>query len=192
MMTWQTLLEYFALTLNIGFLWLLMKESAWCWVLGGLASLLSILLFVDGKLYAEALLYTFYVIMAVYGFITWNRPKDKGFVIHYWRLNYHIITLIVGTVFAFVLGCLLKEFTDADYPYFDALTTSFSFIATFMEARKVMESWVYWIIINLLSIILYHLKGFDILALQMLLFVTMCIWGYFSWHKIYKSKTTTI
>jgi nicotinamide mononucleotide transporter len=190
MMTWQTIFEYFALALNIGFLWLLMKENAWCWVLGGLASLLSIALFVDGKLYAEALLYLFYVVMAIYGFLTWNRPKKDRFSIHKWTYDLHVKALVLGAGFAFLLGYILEKYTQADYPYFDALTTSFSFIATFMEARKVLSSWVYWFIINLLSIVLYHLKGLDVLAFQMLLFVGMCVWGYFSWRKLLKAKTT--
>lgn len=190
MMAWQTILEYIVLALNIGFLWLLMKEHAWCWVLGGLASLLSIALFVDGNLYAEAMLYVFYVVMAIYGFRTWNKPKKTRIAIHKWKLNLHVKTLVLGGIFAFLLGYILQNYTRADYSYFDALTTSFSFIATYMEARKVLSSWVYWFIINLLSIYLYHLKGLDILAIQMMLFAVLCIWGYYSWQRILKQNPT--
>jgi nicotinamide mononucleotide transporter len=181
-------IEYLALFLNLGFLWLLMKENVWSWALGGLASLLSIFLFIDSKLYAEAILYCFYVLMAIYGFITWNKPKNKGVTIHYWTYKLHLIWLQIGTVFTLVLGFVLNRYTDADYPYFDAFTTSFSFIATFMEARKVIESWVYWFIINILSIYLYHLKSLNILAIQMVIFAIMCIVGYWSWRKLLIQK----
>ena len=105
------------------------------------------------SLYLESVLQLFYVVMAVVGFLLWNK-SDSGEIIK-WPAKYHVINLSLSTLTALLLGYLFSVFTDQANPYVDASTTVFSLVATFMVTKKVLENWIYWIIIDTVSVYLY-------------------------------------
>jgi nicotinamide mononucleotide transporter len=190
-MTWQELFEYIIVVLNLGFLFLMIRQNIWSWFLGGLGSALSIVVFIDTTLYSEAILYSFYVVMAVYGWWVWKHSgadSKKDFPITEWKPTNHVFWSLVSVLLSLSLGWLWSEYTEASYPFFDSATAVFSLLATYLEARKILSAWIYWFIINLASAGLYHLKGLDILALQMVFYAVMCIWGWREWEKA-KSET---
>ena len=89
----------------------------------------------------------------------------------------------MGFGLAMLLGFVFKNYTDAQNPYLDAFTTSFSFIASYMETRKVLSAWLFWIVVNGVTIVLYLSKDLDIYsALTVVYFISSFI-GYFSWKK---------
>lgn len=180
--------EIVVFVLNMLFLWLLMKENIWCWPAGGIASVISMVLFYNGKLYAEAVLYFYYVVMAVYGFVTWKRKGNERVQIHRESWVKQGVVALIALSGTFALGWFFSHYTDAAYPYFDAATTMFSFAATWYEARKVLQTWYYWVVINAVSVYLYQLRGLDILALQMVIFALMSIAGLISWNRLYKQQ----
>lgn len=175
-------LELLVFLLSLIYLILLVRENIWCWPFAIMGSIVSIYLFIDAKLYSEAILYFFYAVMGFYGWWNWYRPKTKKRVSR-WRFITHIPYLVGGIAAAVGLGWLFREYTDAQQPYADAASTSFSFIATFMEAHKVLDGWYYWIAINFFSVWLYHSRGLDIYAVQMVLFGILSIVGFISWRR---------
>jgi nicotinamide mononucleotide transporter len=82
------------------------------------------------------------------------------------------------------LAWFFNSYTDAERPYIDSFTTVFSFLATFLEAKKVLSSWKYWIVINGVTIGLYFDKGLDIYAGLILVYFIMSFVGYFKWKKL--------
>lgn len=187
-MTWQNYIEIGVTALNVLFLWLLMKEIRAAWIWGGLASLLSIVLFMDGKLYSESILYVYYVGIAVYSFMRWKPGQPEALRIHEWKWMQTFQALLVGSAGGWMLGYFFDRYTGASYPYFDAFTTSFSFVATYMEARKIRSAWVWWFVINLASAQLYEWKDLRILAIQMIFFALLCIVGFIQWNRRMKSN----
>ena len=175
-------IEIIATATSLGYLFLLIRQNKWCWPLAIVSGLLSIYLFVQSKLYSESILYGYYVLIACYGWWNWSRP-NKELKITTWQPKFHFIAILIGTAFSFGLGYLFESTTDADKPYLDSTTTIFSFIASIMEAKKVLSGWIYWIIINGVTVGLYFSKLLDIYAAVMVVYFIMSIVGYREWRR---------
>ncbi|MCZ4408043.1 nicotinamide riboside transporter PnuC [Cryomorphaceae bacterium 1068] len=191
-MTPETL-EYTAVAFNIGYVILAARENIWCWPLGIIGSALSIWLFIDSKIYAESVLFTYYVIMGFYGWRAWNRGKsDSGkFEIRTLTIPIHLGILLGGYAATVGLFFLLKTFTDAEMPLLDSFTTIFSFIATWMVAKRIIENWLYWICINALTIYLYYSRDLNVYAMLSVVYTVLAVYGYFAWRKDFEKQTLT-
>ncbi|MFT4520654.1 MAG: nicotinamide mononucleotide transporter [Halioglobus sp.] len=181
--------EILATSVNLIFLVLLIKEKISCWAFGIVGSALSVYLFADAKLYWEAFLYLFYVLMGCWGWLRWHKreTEDNNPVIH-WKFIIHWWLVLLTSTVALGLGYGMYSLSDAERPFFDAATTSFSFLATYMEITKVLEAWGYWLIINVASIWLYQDRQLMIYALLMGLYSVMSIWGFIRWRRTYNQQ----
>lgn len=181
-------LEVTGTALGLAFLYFLIKEKKICWLFGILGSLLSIYLFYSTKLYSECILRLYYVFIGFYGYYLWNRrsgaTKDLAEIIK-WKLSSHVKIILVGVALALVLGYVFDNFSDARKSYFDAFTTVFSFLASYLEAKKILRTWVYWIILNGLSIFLYTGQGLFVYAVLAAIYFGVSFYGYFSWKQKY-------
>lgn len=183
----NTLIEIAATLAGLVYIVFLIRENIICWPFGIVGSLLSIYLFIDGKLYSEAFLYSYYVLMGIWGWIRWHRREDAQHnpVVRF-GLPQHLLIIFVSAAGAIALGWFFSSFTDAQRPWIDALTTAFSFAATWMEVKKVLETWLYWIVLNLASIWLYHDRALDIYALLICVYAVMSVWGFIQWSRVYR------
>jgi nicotinamide mononucleotide transporter len=190
-MDWYTTLEIVAVMLSLGFLILLIRENVWCWPFGIVSSGLSILLFVEAKLYSEAVLYFFYVLIGVYGWWKWTRGSGEGplRVSELSRIPASM-TVLIGAAGAAIIGYFFYTKSDAAHPFIDATTTSFSFVASFLEAKKVLSAWIYWIIINATSIWLYFDRGLLIYSGLMVIYFIVSLYGWYSWNLQLKQTNT--
>jgi nicotinamide mononucleotide transporter len=186
-MSFLEIIEICAVAFNLIYLFLLIRENIWCWLNGIVASLLSIYLFFEAKLYSECILYGFYVIIGVYGWLVWagKISKQEGKQVVRKGLVYHFVSLIIGASGMVLLGWWFSSNTDAKQPWHDAFSTSFSFVASFLEAHKVLSAWLYWIVLNLFSVWLYKSRNLDIYAGLMLVYFLASVWGYYEWRKKY-------
>jgi len=183
-------LEYAAVAFNIAYVVLAARRSIWCWPMGILGSLLSIVLFIEVRIYAEAFLFLYYVGMGIYGWMHWYKePQSNSFHAITWRLQRHFFIAIGGYSAAIMLGFALHEYTDSAQPYLDAFTTVFSFIATYMVAQKVLENWIYWIAIDSLTVYLYLARDLKLYALLSAFYTAMAVYGYLSWRKAMAAPT---
>jgi len=161
-------------------------ERIECWFFGILASLLSIYLFYHTKLYSEAILYFYYVGMGFYGYFLWRQKTETNTLvvtINEHKPIRHFYYILTSSLFAVVLAAFFDSYTDAERPYVDAFTTVFSFLATYLQAKKVLSSWKYWILINSVTVWLYFSKGLEIYAMLMLVYLTMSVLGLIKWKK---------
>ena len=182
-------IEILATTANLVFIILLIREKIACWAFGIVGSLLSIYLFIDTRLYSEAFLYLFYALMGVWGWLRWHRQlEENNNPIIRWDIARHLRILLVGSAVALGLGVSVQFFSDAERPLFDAFTTTFSFIATYMEITKVLEAWGYWLILNLASIWLYQDRNLDIYAVLIGIYSIMSVWGFVTWQRAYRQQ----
>ncbi len=175
-------IEILATITGLGYLLLLIQQNIWCWSLAIISGLLSTYLFYESKLYSETLLYGYYVLIAIYGWWSWSRPK-KQLNVSTCASKYHLLTILFGGLLSIGLGYFFLVNTDADKPFFDATTTLFSVIASILEARKILSGWIYWIIINGITAVLYFSKSLDIYAILMVVYFFMSILGYLEWKK---------
>lgn len=175
-------IEIVATSANLLFIVLLIREKILCWSFGIIGSALSVYLFLDAKLYSEALLYAFYALMGLWGWLRWHRREAQSDnpVIR-WASALHLRAIALCVLAALGVGYFVSNFSDAQRPWIDAFTTVFSFLATYLEINKVLEAWVYWIALNLASIWLYHDRQLDIYAALIAIYALMSVWGLRSW-----------
>ncbi len=191
---WQALIdraylwtEINATLLGILYVFLLVRENIWCWPAGILSSLLSIGLFLHVNLYAEAILYSYYVFIGFYGWWQWQNRQDRPpLTIRTWPWARHLVWIGIIAGVAVLGGMGFASFTDAQRPYIDAQTTTFSFFASYLEATKVLGGWVYWIGINALSIWLYADRELNVYTWLMVLNTVLSFVGYWTWRSQYR------
>ncbi len=186
-------LEYTAVAFNIGYVLLAVRGNVWCWPLGIVGSLLSIWLFVEIKLYAESVLFIYYVIVGFYGWAQWKNERTAGdhLQIRDWKIVNHLYLLIGGYISTYLLFLLLRRFTDAEMPLLDSFTTVFSFIATWLTAKRFIENWIYWIAIDALTVYLYFSRELEIYAYLSVIYTIMAVYGLHNWNKDFKKQTLT-
>ena len=172
------------------------REQITCWIFGIISSLLSIYLFYIGKLYAESILYVYYVIAGIYGWWAWKSRQEiqayglEKVKIHRWSLKQHGLAILSGIILSLCLAAILANFTDAQIPLLDSFTTVFSFIATYMVTRKILENWIYWIIIDLVTTGMYFYRSYHLYALLMIVYTVIAVIGYLEWLKRLKKAQT--
>ena len=181
-------IEISAVIFGLAYLFFLIKQHIICWIFGIIGSLLSIFLFFNSQLYSEAILYSYYVFMGFYGFYLWNQKEENeehSLVLKIKELafKFHLYFLIICLMLSFLLAYILEAYTNADKAYLDAFTTIFSFLATYLEAKKILSAWIYWIVINGLTIVLYYSKDLDVYAGLSVLYFVMSFVGYNRWKK---------
>ena len=82
----------------------------------------------------------------------------------------------------------MQFYSDAERPLFDAFTTIFSFLGTYMEITKVLEAWIYWLIINLASVWLYHDRSLDLYAVLIGCYSLLSVWGFIRWRRTFNAQ----
>ena len=177
---WLLALEIISVLFNLLFILYLTLEDRRCWWYGFLGSMSGAWLFWEQNYKAESMLYLFYAAMAVYGYMIWQ--TDERLHIRRLKTTWHLLILFLGSLAALGLGKAVNAY-GSDRPYFDAFSTSFGIIATFLEVYKLLSAWIYWIILNLFTVWLYAVKGMWIYAVLMLVYALLAVNGFFSWQK---------
>lgn len=186
---WPRTLEWSAVVFSLLYVVLATRQNVWCWLFGGLSSVISIVVFFSVQLYAESVLHLFYVIMAMYGWWQWNRPaKSDHAPIVEWGWQRHALSISISLTMAFLIYYVFSSYTDAKLPHLDALTTAFGFVTTYLVSQKVLSNWLYWIAIDVLSVYLYWSRDLNIYALLMLAYAIVALYGYYQWRKDYQKQ----
>ena len=180
-------LETLAVALGISYLLLAMCENSLCWYCAFFSTAIYVYIFGDVSLYMESALNVYYMGMAVYGWLQWQKggANHSGVEIVRWTAKHHIICILVILIASVISGYLLSVNTDARLPYLDSFTTWASVLTTVMVARKVLENWLYWIVINSVSIYLYIDRDLDQTAAMFTLYLVLSVLGYVVWKKNY-------
>ncbi len=186
--------EWLAVILALAYLLLAMKESLWCWPAAFISTLIYTVLFFDINLYMESLLNIYYLIMAIYGFYQWNNKKLENELrpIIRWPIHIHFIIIVGITLLVLLSGFFLEKYTTQDFAYLDSFTTWFAVITTFMVAKKVLENWFYWLVIDSVSIYLFVQKGLALTALLFFAYIIIVCFGYFKWKARYDKQNYAI
>lgn len=182
--------ELVAVVLGIAYLLLAMRESLWCWYAAFVSTAIFLFIFWDVSLFMESALQVFYLVMAVYGWQQWRRTgtDQDSLRISSWSLKSHCYA-IGGIIFLSICsGTLLEHFSTAKLPFLDSFTTWGSIITTWMVTRKILENWLYWIVIDGVSIFLYLDRGLYLTALLFMAYLVIVVFGYRKWLQHYRTK----
>ena len=181
--------EALAVLLAVAYLVLAARENIACWSCALVSSAIYIALFWKVRLLMEAALNVYYLLMALYGWYEWRYGgQGRGIGIRRWRWRQHL-TVVAGVTFAAaVTGYLLSQHTDAAWPYVDSFTTWGSVVTTFMVARKILENWIYWLVLDAICIPLYIERGLYLTAVLFALYLVIVVIGFFNWRRLYVSE----
>lgn len=185
-------LELIAVVLAIAYLLLAIRENIWCWSCAGISTAIYIWLFIDARLYMESLLNGFYFVMAIYGWSVWTSGRRQGqeLPVTVWSWQTHALAIAAIVVVSMLSGNLLEQYTDAVFPYIDSMTTWSAIWATFLVARKVLENWWYWLVIDTASVLIYWLRDLQLTSLLFIVYVIMIPFGIVSWTHSYRKQNT--
>ena len=180
----EALAEYLAVFLSLIYVILASKQIKWCWLAGGIGSAIYVYLNIKNALIYDAILQVYYVAVAIYALLLWNK-NDAGKQIGITKINSAILLrlLLAGTVLTALLGYFSMVVLKQNTAFFDAGVTAFSFIATWMTARKYLESWLLWIVIDIAAAIMYSLKSMQPTVGLYIAFTLLAIYGYWQWRK---------
>ena len=178
-------MEFIAVLLAILYLLLAVKQNILCWPAGILSSFLYLFIMYSAGLYMEASLQIFYIFMGIYGWSHW-KSKQPEFVVNNWSALSHFKAISLILLLTFSSGYLLDRYTEAALPFLDALTTWGAIIATYMVAKKLIENWIYWFVIDSISIFLFISRDLHLTALLFASYLVIIFFGYRSWSKARK------
>lgn len=184
-MSW---LEPTAAGLGVLCLFFLIRQSMLAWPVGIAMTSLYAIIFFDVRLYSDFGLQLIFCALQAYGWWFWLNHRNKAVAdsqapvvgLGFQKL---LPWLAVGALGAIALGLAMDRFTNADLPYWDAMTTSFSLVAQVMLARKYLENWLVWIGVDVVAIGVYAYKGLMLTSGLYALFLAMCVWGFWQWRR---------
>lgn len=185
-----TLPEIAAVILAILYLVLAIRQNIWCWLCAALSTAIYTWLFFSANLYMESALNVFYFVMAIYGWIVWSGGGKLAneLPVCRWGARVHVRALAVIAITSVISGYLLALYTDAAYPYVDSATTVAAVWATFLVARKVLENWWYWLVIDAVSVYIFWARGLEMTSILFLLYVWMIPFGLWRWTAAYRGQ----
>lgn len=176
------MIEYAAVGFGIAYILLAIRQHRACWIAGGISTALYIAVFVDARLPLQAALQVLYVAMSVYGWFAW-RPDGDATRPRSWPWPRHLLLLAGVGVASAVSMVLLDQFAASDAPLADSLGTLASLAATWLLARRVIETWFWWIVIDAGLAALFASQGLAVTAVLYLAYAALAVAGWRAWRR---------
>ena len=181
------------------YLYFSIKEKIWLWPTGFITSFFYLIVFYQSRLYADMGLQVYYMGVSVYGWFHWMGRKNNPIpATNLKTTKLKLIEWIPYILLIFVLNILLYHLLiripevlnlpGPDLPAWDAFTTAASIVGTWMLARKILENWLLWIVINTVSLGMYVYKGLYVTTFLFAVYTGMAVIGYFQWKKHMKTE----
>ncbi|MVP01927.1 nicotinamide riboside transporter PnuC [Paenibacillus lutrae] len=188
-LTSSTALEIAATATGLLCVWLTARENIWAWPISMINVALFFYTFWEVKLYADMTLQIFFFILSIYGWVVWLTRRGTADVRPTRRLRpWGILPLALFLVAASGgWGYVLERYTDASIPYVDAFIATLSIVAQILLSAKILENWIIWIVIDVLSVGMYAYKGLDMIALLYLIYLGIAISGLVTWRRNYRA-----
>ena len=189
-MSW---LEIASVAFALAYLVLAVRQNIVCWLAALISTLLSLVLFFDARLYPETALQVFYAVMAVYGWYQWRhggRPGESAPVdlpVSVWPWSRHALAIGGTLVVALALGTVLSR-TNAAFPYLDSFTSVAAVVTTYMVAKKVLENWIYWLVIDGLTLYIYWQRALYLYAALFVVYLVLVVVGFYRWHRDWRAQ----
>jgi len=185
-------LEAASVLFSVLYLVLAIRESLWCWPAAFVSSVLTLVVVFGVHLYSEVALNVYYAAMAVYGWYQWHYGGRKSgaaeLPIGVWPLRMHTLAIGGSAALAAVIGWFMSRHTQAAFPYLDAFVTVSSVVTTYMVARKILENWLYWLVVDSLALYLYWQRELYFFVGLFALYLVLVVLGWIRWHRDWRAQ----
>lgn len=185
--------EVVAALVSITYVILAIRQITWFWFFGILSAVLYAWVYGHAGLYAGMALQGYYAFISIYGWIHWSaakgRPDQKaGLPVSRLKIRLFFVLVAAWLLLWLSIGLLLTHYTGSTIPWWDALTAAGGIVATWMLARKILEQWLFWIVIDVISVGLYLWQGLHVTTILYLVYIIMAVTGYREWKKTWKKQ----
>lgn len=190
------MLEILGVITGIIYLWLEYRASIYLWIAGIIMPTIYIFVYYDAGLYADVGINIYYLLIAAYGWVAWktgigitgkNSTRGKLPISHAPRRAW-MIAVVTYLIAQFSIAWLLIEHTDSTVPWADSFTTALSIVGMWMLARKYIEQWWVWCIVDVACSALYIYKGLHFTAALYAVYAIIAIFGYYKWKRMMTAK----
>jgi nicotinamide mononucleotide transporter len=172
--------------------WLTARQIIWCWPVALINVVIYIYVFYISKLYADFGLQLFYFFMTLYGWYNWlyGGTSNHHLPISRITLKKFIFFFFIGMPAVLITGYLLKNYSDAAYPYWDSFVSVWGIIGTYMMAKKIIEHWILWIIVDITCVGIYFYKALYPTTILYFIFTILAVYGLLKWKKDLKIQAS--
>lgn len=198
----EQILEIIGTLVGLLYLWLEYRASIYLWIAGIVMPAIYIFVYYEAGLYADFGINIYYLGAAIYGWMMWRygrflrkklgrkEASAEAEELPITRMPLRYLPALAGVFIIAFLGIawILIDFTNSDVPWLDSFTTALSIIGMWMLARKYVEQWWAWIVVDAVCVGLYIYKGLDFTAALYALYTIIAIFGYFKWKKMMKNR----
>jgi len=181
-------LELFAVIMNITSVVYAKRNNILVYPTGLIGTGISVYILLNFTLLGDTIINAYFFSMSIYGWYFWSRKKDEIFINQVSNINrneikYLLILAISSLIFIYFVYDYFDKWNNWT-AYLDNITTAIFFVAMWLMARRKIESWIFWIIGDLITVPLYFYKGLTISSIQYIIFLILAVLGYISWKKI--------
>lgn len=193
-MNWQLAIEITGAVVGLVYLWLEYKASVWLWLASIIMPAIYIYVYYDSGFYADMGINVYYLGASIYGWAVWSRKgtEDKPMPITRTPRKYILPLSAIAAASFTAIAFILINFTDSTVPYGDSFTTALSIVAMWMLARKYLEQWLVWIVVDVACTALYIYKGLYPTAILYALYSIIAVAGYYRWKKMMNNESETL
>lgn len=182
-------IETTATIIGIVYLYFSVKQKILLWFFGLLTSALYIYVYFVSRFYADMSLQVYYVVISIYGWIHWSKGGNNSANLPISKSSHMLLNkCIAATLALWVLIYYILQLTDTDVPIGDAFTTAAAIVATWMLAQKLIENWLFWIVIDFVSLILYVHKQMWSTSVLFFIYTVVAVFGYYKWRNDMKAQ----
>ena len=177
--------EIVAALFGVAYVILAAKESLWAWFFGFFSTLIYTILFWEGALVSSSFLNFYYMVMAGYGYYSWKKGASDNteLQITSYPISKNLIIIVIGILLSIIVGYLSSTYTEAKLAYMDSFVLVFSVIATWLLTQKIIENWLYWLVIDSVAIVLYWNTGYLATVMLFMVYIILGIYAYLTWRK---------
>ena len=181
-------LELFAVIMNITSVVYAKRNNILVYPTGLIGTGIFVYILLNFSLLGDTIINAYFFSMSIYGWYFWSRKKDEVFInqvstINQSEIKYLFILAISSLIFIYFVYDYFDKWNNWT-AYVDNITTAIFFVAMWLMARRKIESWIFWIIGDLITVPLYFYKGLTISSIQYIIFLILAVLGYISWKKI--------
>lgn len=186
----MNLIEIFANLFNLASVFFANRNSFHTWWTGIIGTILLGILFFEVKLYADVILQIFFILTGIWGWWNWlYGGKEKSELpISRVNLNQLLLFAVLAIVLTIAHGFMLHTLTDASFPFIDSIILVCSIIAQFLLMKRKLESWYFWILVDVIAVPLYAAKELYLTSAVYFIFLILAIWGLLHWQKIWRTE----
>ena len=188
-------LEILGVITGVIYLWLEYRASIYLWIAGIIMPAIYLFVYYDAGLYADFGINIYYLLIALYGWVAWKtgftvfgkkEPKRELRISHAPRTAW-IKTSVAFVAAMLLIAYVLINYTDSTVPWSDSFTTALSIVGMWMLARKYIEQWWVWCVVDVASSALYIHKELYFTAVLYAVYAVIAIFGYYNWKRMIKN-----